>query len=157
MTKNVKKLLIILGVLIAIAVAVVLLPKIKKEPESALISTSATTNIPANMNANIPINSPDPSREFVSLLQSIKSITLDTTLIQSKAFQSLVNHGTVLPENAPSGRPNPFAVIGDDVSVIKQPEIQINSSEKENKKTQPQVDTGIDSSIYEIDSLLNGL
>ncbi len=157
MTKNVKKLLIILGVLIAIAVAVVLLPKIKKEPESALISTSATTNIPANMNANIPINSPDPSREFVSLLQSIKSITLDTSLIESKAFQTLVNHGTILPENAPSGRPNPFAVIGDDIQIIKQSETPVNSSEEENKKTQPQVDVEIDSSIYEIDSLLNGL
>ncbi len=155
MTKNVKKLLIILGILIAIAVAVVLLPKIKKTPESSLVSKSATTNLPSNV--NIPINSPDPSREFVSLLQSIKSITLDTSLIESKAFQTLVNHGTILPENAPSGRPNPFAIIGEDISIIKKTETPTISSEKDNKKTSTQTDAGIDSSIYEIDSLLNGL
>lgn len=151
MTKNIKKLLIVLGILVVVAIIVIVLPKFKKSSGSALVSKSVTTN----NTINIPTNSPDPSREFVSLLQSIKSITLDPTLIQSKAFQKLVNYGTILPENAPFGRPNPFAVIGDDSQIIKQTESSSSSPEKENKNTQPE--KGIDSSIYEIDSLLNGL
>lgn len=163
MNKNVKKLLIILGILIIIAIAVVVIPKLQDsaQTQTPLVSKGA-------LNVNSINSAPDPSQQFVSLLQSIKTISLDPSIIQSKAFQKLVNYGSVLPTDAPAGRPNPFAPVGQDSpSLIDTTNTNlINTSTNQtadttNKKTTTnQLENktiNTTPTLDSLDSLLNGL
>lgn len=164
MNKNVKKLLIILGILVIIAIAVVVIPKFQDsaKTQTPLMSKGA-------LNVNGDTSAPDPSQQFVSLLQSIKTISLDPSIIQSKAFQKLVNYGSVLPTDAPAGRPNPFAPVGQDTAGFIDTTNTINTStnqelgttnkntttltnQSEKKTTNTTVPT-----LDSLDSLLNGL
>ncbi len=164
MNKNVKKLLIILGILVIIAIAVVVIPKFQ---DSAKTQTPLMSK--GTLNVNGDTSTPDPSQQFVSLLQSIKTISLDPSIIQSKAFQKLVNYGSVLPTDAPAGRPNPFAPVGQDTASLIDTTNTINTStnqelgttnkntttltnQSEKKTTNTTVPT-----LDSLDSLLNGL
>lgn len=160
MTKNIKKLLIILGVVVIVFIIVVIIPKVQNSTQSQAPLVSKNS-----LSSNGIHSTPDPSQQFVVLLQSIKSISLDPSLIQSKAFQKLVNYGSILPVDAPAGRPNPFAPIGQDTIIpVVDTTIQdtvnnqtidslnksTNTINQSNKKTtSPSLDS--------LDGLLNGL
>ncbi|MFA5987610.1 MAG: hypothetical protein WC797_03105 [Candidatus Paceibacterota bacterium] len=53
--------------------------------------------------------------EFLRLLQSIKGLSLDTSIFNNPVFKGLVDPGVKLTDE-PSGRENPFAPIGGSVS-----------------------------------------
>ncbi len=52
--------------------------------------------------------------DFVSLLLSVKSITLDDSIFSSQAFTTLQDFNRPIPPDTNPGRPNPFAPIGSD-------------------------------------------
>jgi hypothetical protein len=57
------------------------------------------------------------SDDFLGLLLNISSIELDDSLFTSKSFQSLRDFSTTLSQDTPTGRPNPFAPVGQDAFV----------------------------------------
>ncbi len=61
-------------------------------------------------------NAGDPSRDVLFLLNRLSSIKIDKAIFESRAFNSLQDFGLKVVDEA-YGRPNPFAPIGNDVSL----------------------------------------
>ncbi len=49
--------------------------------------------------------------DVVALNQSLQSATLDQSLFSSSSYRGLMDFSTVIPQQ-PTGRPNPFDIIG---------------------------------------------
>ncbi len=80
----------------------------KKQPTTSLSSTTGVTNTGAE---SADIHAGD---EFLGLLLSISNIQLDASLFSNPSFKSLRDFSSQLPSGTPSGRPNPFAPLGQD-------------------------------------------
>ena len=83
--------------------------KSKAQPLSS--QTGATANAGAQ-GGSTTVNSDD----FLGLLLNISSIKLDDSLFTMQSFRSLRDFSTTLTKDVTSGRPNPFAPIGQDAS-----------------------------------------
>ncbi len=113
MTKKVKKLLIILGILIVVGIVVYSTsskstPKTPAGSTGALSSTVGTLPLPSNTGASRSAND-----EFSTMLSNIKSITIDTSLFENQAYKLLRDYPVTLGSDT-VGRNNPFAPIGSD-------------------------------------------
>lgn len=86
--------------------------------DSALVSTT-------NQNTNTTQNTTQPTagqqtqlaQDFLTLLLSVKSITLNDSIFADTAFKSLRDSSILLIPDGNEGRPNPFAPIGSDVAL----------------------------------------
>lgn len=94
--------------------------------------TTAESSQSATANAAV-------GREFLTLLLNIRSIELNESIFESKAFTNLQNFSRPLPPDPNPGRPNPFAPLGVDSA-----------------GTSTQVSTSNASSITQTASALNG-
>lgn len=82
--------------------------------QDGLISTSGDTSLP------ITDTSGEDSlgtKEFLTVLLSVKSIRLDDSIFANPAFSTLRDSSIILTPDGTEGRPNPFAPIGSDVAV----------------------------------------
>ena len=90
-----------------------------KEEEGNLSSSSTLPLAPVDKNSavdNIVVVDDQLSQQILATLSSIKSISLDDSMFNSPAFNSLIDGTYPLVPTKDEGRPNPFAPIGDDVS-----------------------------------------
>ncbi len=121
-TKN-----IIIFLAIGGAFALVYIFFIRKPAEPAGI-TSANPSMPAPLSGTLPLGTPGAaanggattetaaSRDFLTLLLSVRGIKLDDSILSDKAFMSLDgSHSITLTPDGNEGRPNPFAPLGSDI------------------------------------------
>ncbi|KKR79481.1 MAG: hypothetical protein UU24_C0007G0008 [Candidatus Nomurabacteria bacterium GW2011_GWA2_40_9] len=119
MNPKIKNIIFFTG--IALVMILVYVFFIKKDSEQAnLVTTSLNTNkivsstLPksdATQEANSQI-----AKDFLSLLLSVKNITLDDAIFNDIAFTSLRDSSIILTPLGNEGRPNPFAPIGAEAS-----------------------------------------
>jgi hypothetical protein len=116
MSTKVKNLLFVLAGLSLILVYILFF---KKDNTNDANLTVNTTNINTADIAKVENNPIDEqlSSEILATLSSIKSITLEDKIFNSKSFQSLVDGTVSLVKDGNEGRPNPFAPIGADASL----------------------------------------
>ena len=60
-----------------------------------------------------PIESQVIGKDLIELSQQLETVTLDATTLKKKSFTSLVDYSVLLPSDG-TGRPNPFARVGND-------------------------------------------
>ena len=116
MSNKIKNLLFVLAGLVLILVYVLFFKKDNTNDSNLTVNTNTinTADI-AKVEAN-PIDE-QLSSEILATLSSIKSITLEDKIFNSKSFQSLVDGTVLLVKDGNEGRPNPFAPIGTDASL----------------------------------------
>ena len=113
MSSKIKSIIIIVVIIAAIVLAYVLFfPKASDQgnlTSSPIAATSSGTNA-GTSSADTPV---DPS--FLSLLLSVKGLTLNDAIFTNIAFTSLRDSTIILPTGTTDeGRINPFAPIGSD-------------------------------------------
>ena len=102
-----KKILIIVLVVLGIILLFTLKTKDKKPKTDTVLDSGATVNTVLN-------------NDFVNDLLGVQSINLDTGLLTSPVFKSLVSSGATIDENPPKGRANPFSPTDDSLVFINQ-------------------------------------
>ncbi|MDH5442453.1 MAG: hypothetical protein OEX08_02525 [Candidatus Nomurabacteria bacterium] len=111
MNKTLKKLLIVLGVFIVIAVIFFVTRNIdfssRTKTGSVLVSETTGESPLQNGQAETGVNS-----ELVALLQGLGAIRLDDEILRNPAFLNLRDISIVLTRPSPVGRANPFAPLG---------------------------------------------
>lgn len=91
-----KKLLIVAGVIIVLALG---------------YSFFSGNDVPEGLTSQAVGSAPQEGGDLIALLAELKSIELDTSLLQNPTFLTLQDYSVSLsPE--PIGRPNPFAPLG---------------------------------------------
>jgi hypothetical protein len=123
MSKTLKILLIVLGVIVVIAGIVMMGGK--QEPATGLTSSSgANPTLPAAANANqvAVVEAQDRTARLLAILNQVTSLELDSSFLDSAAFMALNDLSTALPVDPNPGRPNPFLSIGTnaDATVLNQ-------------------------------------
>ena len=93
---------------------------IKKAPEEPNLATSESSPTTTATTGGVSSGTLDTqlSKDFLSVLLSIKSISLDDSIFADVAFQSLKDSTIVLLPDGSEGRPNPFAPIGTDINIV---------------------------------------
>ncbi len=113
MTPKIKNIIIFLGIGVVLILLYVFL--IKGSPDQAsLTSTSNDVVIPAS---GVPDENSLIAQDFLTLLLSVKSISLQDSIFKDPAFISLQDSSIELVQDHTEGRPNPFAPIGSDIIV----------------------------------------
>jgi len=113
---------IILFTVIAIVMISIYVLFIKKEPEQAnLVTFSSEENLANNTIASTRstlVEQADPqiAKDFLSILLSVKNISLDDSIFTDIAFISLRDSSILLVPLGDEGRPNPFAPIGTEIN-----------------------------------------
>lgn len=99
----------------------------KKPEEPNLTSSSPQANTLAGIKAE-SANAIDSqlSQDFLAVLLSIKNINLDDSLFSNNAFLHLKDTTIVLVQDGTEGRPNPFAPIGSENTVLLPEAIRFN-------------------------------
>jgi hypothetical protein len=112
--------IIIFVVIVAILVLIYIF-FIKPSPDqSNLVSSPSTTTLP-NVNGT-PADAGTTNttllgtQDFLTLLLNVKNIKLDDAIFTDPAFNSLHDSSIVLVPDTTTGRPNPFAQFGNDVT-----------------------------------------
>ena len=106
---------IIIFVVIGAALVLAYLFFFKQAPaQPGLTSSSPSTALPSGNLGTAPSNSQD----FLSVLLNVKNIKLNDDIFSDPAFISLQNTSIDLTPDGTEGRPNPFAQIGSDTTVI---------------------------------------
>jgi len=105
-------------IFVSIAVVIILLYVffIKKDGEvPALVSSSGEAATPSSsdeQNQSFVL-----AQDFLALLLSVKSISLNDSILRDPAFDSLVDSSILLIPDGTEGRPNPFAPFGYDSQI----------------------------------------
>ena len=110
MTSKIKNIIIIV-VAAAVLIAAYFI-FFNKVPEQANLTTTGVT-LPSS--ASVQTTGSAIGADFLATLLSVKSITLDDSVLTDPAFASLHDSSIVLIPDQTEGRPNPFAPIGTDV------------------------------------------
>lgn len=109
MNPNIKKILIIVGVLIISFVLFMLLKGDGKNDE--LLTVETNSSIPGQNAASDAASI--VGVEIIQALNQINALNLDKTIFERPVYISLIDRSQEIPEE-PIGRPNPFAPIGRD-------------------------------------------
>lgn len=88
---------------------------IKKSPDTANLVSNYPT-IPVNTVSTD--GTPSVANDFITLLLSVKNIKLNDTIFSDKAFISLHDSSIMLVPDGNEGRPNPFAPLGSENTVV---------------------------------------
>jgi hypothetical protein len=99
----------------------------KPGTQNNLVSSPVVGTLP---NGNAPLPSADTTNgtslntaDFLTLLLSVKSITLNDSIFSDPAWGSLHDSSITLVPDATTGRPNPFAQLGNDVVATTPPAV----------------------------------
>lgn len=84
---------------------------IKKDSAPTLTSSTGTV-LPTDSTVVTTDETAQISKDFLSLLLSVKSIKLDDAILKNQTFSSLKDSSIVLTQDGNEGRTNPFAPIG---------------------------------------------
>lgn len=109
---------IILFTIIAAILILVYIFFIKKAPDEQNLVSSSSSTLP---NADVLNNNSSITKDFLSVLLSVKSIKLDNAIFSDGAFSNLHDSSILLTPTGDEGRANPFAPIGQDPVVIPPP------------------------------------
>lgn len=94
--------------------------KPSSSPTTSLVSSPSSTTFPSVSNSTTTTNTtgsgPSVAQDFLTLLLSVRNIKLNDTIFSDPAFNSLHDSSITLTPDATTGRPNPFAQFGNDVS-----------------------------------------
>ncbi len=105
--------IIIFLVIIALGVGIYFYMKNKSSPDVPALVSSGGTSAVADTGGDTATNQ---TKDFLTLLLSVKDIKLDDSIFKDPAFISLDgSHSIILTPDGTEGRPNPFAPIGSDV------------------------------------------
>jgi hypothetical protein len=112
MTPKIKNILIIVAVGVVLMLVYVFFIRSTGEEENGLVSTSSNNEL-------IPTTNQDSldTKDFLSVLLSVKSIRLDDAIFSDISFTNLNDSNIVLTPDGNEGRPNPFAPIGADAAL----------------------------------------
>ncbi len=120
MNSKIKNIIIFVGV--AIALVLVYIFFIKKSPTADTALTSSGVPITNSVGTKASTEeTAQISKDFISLLLSVKSIKLDDSILKNSAFVSLKDSSIVLMQDGNEGRLNPFAPIGDESKTVPVP------------------------------------
>lgn len=119
MTSTLKKLIIALVVVIALAGAFYVYQNSKTgvATTGGLVSDSgAVATAPTGANTDPAVLAAQTrTDELVALLSRVSQITVDTAVMDSPAFSQLIDLSIQLPVDNNPGRPNPFQPIGSEL------------------------------------------
>ncbi|MDQ3076297.1 MAG: hypothetical protein M3Q34_04190 [bacterium] len=112
-------------VVIGIIVIAVYFVFIKKSPEQANLAVEGGESSLPNVDstsAGTTTSTVDSqlSKDFLTVLLSIKNITLDDSIFSNVAFMNLKDSTILLLPDGSEGRPNPFAPIGSESSIAQE-------------------------------------
>lgn len=102
-----KNLIIFLSVALLVILVYVFFLRKSPQEESLLISSGNEVGT-AESESLI-------GRDFLTLLLSVKNITLDDSVLTDPAFATLSDSSILLIPDGNEGRPNPFAPLGSDI------------------------------------------
>lgn len=96
---------------------------IKKSPEQANLNVVGNESNAGTLGATNTTGVADPldnqlSKDFLTVLLSIKNINLDDSIFSNVAFMNLKDSTILLVPDGNEGRPNPFAPIGTDNNIV---------------------------------------
>ena len=111
MKSNFKKIIIIVVIIVILALLFIFISK--KSPDAIPNLSSSTEDTSTNSQ-----DAGAAADDFLTWLLSVKSINLDTSVFSDPAFVSLNDSSILLTPDGTEGRPNPFAPIGVDVSLV---------------------------------------
>jgi len=120
MTPKIKNIIIFVAIGLVLVLGYVFFLKPAPAEPSLTSSSDAGTSATGGTTASTDQNSAI-TQDFLSLLLSVKSITLDDSIFATPAFNSLQDSTIVLTPDGTQGRPNPFAPIGTDSSAALPP------------------------------------
>ena len=109
----------------------------KPAPEQAPLTTSSGTVSSTSTTDTTGANTPISGSEFLTVLLSVKNISLDDSIFSDLAFTSLHDSSIELISDIPEGRPNPFAPIGSDIIPTATVNTTTNTSTSTNPKLTP--------------------
>ena len=102
---------IIIFSVVGIVLILVYFVFIKKAPETQ--SLTSTSSVPTAKTISGTVNKDSTvSKDFLTMLLSVKSIRLDDSIFSNIAFTNLHDSSIELISSTDEGRPNPFAPIG---------------------------------------------
>lgn len=88
---------------------------------SSLVTTSGSSSV-ADVSGSgqnqASVDADVASKQFLALLLNVQSITLDDSFFSSPGFRALKDFSQVIPPDTNPGRPNPFAPLGANSSVV---------------------------------------
>jgi hypothetical protein len=118
MNSKIKNIIIIS--VVAVLLILIYIFFIKPAPaEQNLVSSASQSAVSGD--TTIPDQNSLISKDFLSLLLSVKSIKLDDSIFSDGAFLNLKDSTISLTPTGDEGRPNPFAPIGFDAVVAPPP------------------------------------
>lgn len=96
---------------------------IKKSPEQANLNVTGNESNAGTLGTTNTTGVADPldnqlSKDFLTVLLSIKNINLDDSIFSNVAFVNLKDSTILLVPDGSEGRPNPFAPIGTDNNIV---------------------------------------
>ena len=116
---NIKNILIFIGIATVFILLYIFFIK-KPATEEGSLSSSATVLVPDSASPpstpSLSNMSPDSlvTKDFLTLLLSVKNIKLDDSIFSGVAFANLRDSSITLIPDGTEGRPNPFAPLGND-------------------------------------------
>src|SRR3989344_7940676 len=105
---KIKNLIIFLGILLLLVLFYFFFLRGDSAEEPLLTSSSSGSE------ATAPSGEPTLGQDFLTLLLSVKNITLDDSVLSDPAFTSLIDSTILLIPDGNEGRRNPFAPLGSD-------------------------------------------
>ena len=146
---------ILIFILIAGALTFAYFSFFKASPEESNLVSSGGDIFPGTEGGTKPENNEPASlfkENLISLLLSVESISLESSIFQNPAFQSLKDSSIVLIPPGNEGRVNPFAPIGSDPVPISSGSPNPSSSAIEPISAESPIS---DSDIDELENLLD--
>lgn len=125
MKGNIKNIILFVVILLVLLTVFFVLIKKPKGEEANLVSTTsapvvAGTQTPTQTTQNAIDNSKnlEIAKDFLTLLLSVKSLTLEDSIFNDIGFTSLKDNTREIYHDNSEGRPNPFAPVGSDVFLL---------------------------------------
>jgi hypothetical protein len=115
MNSKIKNILILVVVLVVLVLIYIFF--IKKGPGEPALTTSSGDPVLGSTNTDTGSQTSEASRDFITVLLSVKNIKLDDSIFKDSAYLSLRDSSISLVQDGNEGRPNPFAPIGSETTV----------------------------------------
>ena len=132
---------IIIFIVIAIVLILVYVFFLKPTPTTPNLTTTSETGVATNVVASNNIGNTDINSDFLSTLLNVKNIKLDDSIFADTAFNSLKDSSIELIQDGTQGRPNPFAPIGVDNTLVPNNGLIVNSLTGQTQNLPATVDT----------------
>jgi hypothetical protein len=117
---KIKNILIFVAIVAVLAFIFFVFVQPSLSNQASLVSSEGNTALPDTGSGANPTPGATPvAQDFLNLLMSVKTITLNDSIFSTPAFISLHDSSiTLTPNPADQGRLNPFAPLGTDTVVV---------------------------------------